>query len=83
VESNTTQPSRGLAELIGRALTDERFRAMLYEDRATVLESYELSPGDIEALERLDRETLEQYAQRFGAEGTAALMIKLEDRPGE
>jgi len=69
------RPSEGLTELIGRALTDEQFRAELYQDRAKTIENYQLTPADLEALDNLPREALDEHALRFGAGSAAGLTI--------
>jgi hypothetical protein len=78
VDPSARQPSRGLAELIGRALIDEDFRELLYQDRETALAAYELSEGDVGALDRLQREILEQHAQRFSEGSALAIRVSVE-----
>jgi hypothetical protein len=64
------QVSPGLVELIGRAMTDERFREALYTNREHAVRGYRLTDFDREALANLPREKLEEQVNRFGA-GTA------------
>ena len=75
-----TEASPGLSEVIGRALTDERFRESLFQNRESALGGYQLTDTDMTALDSLSREQLEQHAERFGessAEGiTIAIVIK-------
>jgi hypothetical protein len=72
------RPSQGLTELIGRALTDESFRNVLFEDRARAIEPFRLTPTDLVALDSLSRETLEEHANRFGQGSAAGLTIGIE-----
>tara|TARA_R110002096_G_scaffold36454_8_gene101825 strand:+ start:624 stop:1001 length:378 start_codon:yes stop_codon:yes gene_type:complete len=66
----------GLSALLGRALTDEKFRGDLFELRDKILVDYDLSSRDLDALTRLDPETLEEQARRLGG-GVNALTIKV------
>ncbi len=63
----------GLAELLGRALTDEKFREALYQEREHAVQGYILSNADWEALQSVPRDVLDQHAQQFAA-GTASAM---------
>jgi hypothetical protein len=65
--------SPGLTEVIGRALTDEKFRETLFQNRAQALQNFQLSDADREALDSLSQSDLEAHAQRFG-EGSASAM---------
>jgi len=49
-------------ELIGRAVQDAEFRRKLLDDPQQVVaaEGYELEPGQIEALQRLDRRAVDE-----------------------
>jgi len=67
------QASKGLTELIGRALMDEQFREKLFEDRAAAAKEYNLTQTDQVALENLKREDLQQNAEVFGS--ASAIMI--------
>ncbi len=69
------QPSRGLTEVLGRALTDEQFRAQLTRDRAGTARKFRLNQADIEALESIPDEQLEEHAQRFSAGSAAAVTV--------
>jgi hypothetical protein len=71
------QPSPGLIELLGRAVTDERFRETLYTDQADATKGYMLTDADREALANLPRETLEEQAKRFGTSSATALQISV------
>jgi hypothetical protein len=66
-QGQAKQPSKGLTELIGRALMDEQFRESLFRDRAQATRGYELTETDRFALENLKREDLEQNAEVFGS----------------
>jgi len=61
------QASKGLTELIGRALMDEQFRDRLFKDRAGATKDFQLTETDRFALENLKREDLEQNAEVFGS----------------
>jgi len=69
------QPSDGLIELLGRAVTDEQFRDKLYTDQEDATKGYMLTDGDRMALANLPRDELEQQAQRFGASSATAISI--------
>jgi hypothetical protein len=69
------QPSAGLVELLGRAVTDEHFRDKLYSDQEDATKGYMLTDADRQALANLPREELEQQAQRFGASSATAISI--------
>ena len=62
--------SPGLAEVVGRALTDASFRETLFTDRQAAVTDLRLSQADQEALDTIPREVLEEHAARF-AEGSA------------
>jgi hypothetical protein len=66
-QGQSRQASKGLTELIGRALMDEQFRETLFRDRAQASRGYELTETDRFALENLKREDLEQNAEVFGS----------------
>jgi hypothetical protein len=65
----------GLAELIGRALTDKEFRQRLFDDRKAALRGVSLSAADQEALDSLTREDLDRHAALMGDK--TALTIKV------
>lgn len=69
------EPSAGLTELIGRALTDEEFRQRLYEDRQSTIADFELTRTDLKALDELSIDELEEQAARLG--GRASITIKV------
>ena len=62
-------------ELIGRALTDKEFRALLFSNQAKATRGFKLSSVDREALKRLTVENLESQAERLG--NRAAITIKV------
>lgn len=68
------QPSRGLTESIGRAPTDDGFRAQLQRDRAAAKDS-RLSQTDIEAVDSIPDEQVEEHAQRFSAGNAATVTV--------
>lgn len=62
-ETEGASTQTGFAEVVARALTDADFRESLYADgRATVLQNYRLSAGDIAALASIPRAVLEEQA---------------------
>lgn len=70
-------PSQGFTELIGRALTDQKFRQELFRDQAGVAARYNLSPSDREALGNLSQETLNEHADQFAKGNATALTISV------
>jgi hypothetical protein len=62
-------------ELVGRALTDTEFRELLYRDREAAVQDYQLTPADMEALDKLDRDVLEEHARQFAAGGATEITI--------
>jgi hypothetical protein len=69
------QPSPGLIELLGRAVTDDQFREKLYSDQESATEGYMLTDTDREALASLPKEELENQARRFGTGSATGLTI--------
>jgi TfuA protein len=69
--------SPGLIELIGRAITDERFREELYTDQEDATKGYMLTDADHEALANLPRETLDEQARRFGAASATGVQVSI------
>jgi hypothetical protein len=67
----------GLTELIGRALTDEKFRDKLFTQRSQAVAGYKLSKTDMKALENLSREDLQQSAEVFGSAAMPTISIKI------
>jgi hypothetical protein len=45
-------PRREVQEVIQRALVDEEYRAWLQEDPAAALAEYELTPAELQAIDR-------------------------------
>jgi len=70
------QASKGLTEVIGRALMDEKYRDKLFQDRAEATKEYQLTETDRFALDHLSRKDLEQHAEVFGS-AADALAIKI------
>jgi hypothetical protein len=62
-------------ELIGRALTDNEFRALLFSNQAKATRGFKLTSVDREALKRLTVDNLESQAERLG--NRAAITIKV------
>lgn len=71
------EPSRGLTELIGRALIDEGFRNELYRDRAAATREFQLTESDLEALETISKDQLESHARQFGSGAASAITISI------
>jgi hypothetical protein len=71
------QPSPGLIELLGRAVTDDRFRETLFTDQEDAVKGYMLTDADREALSNLSRETLEEQAKRFGSSSATAVQVSV------
>jgi ADP-ribosylglycohydrolase len=76
-EQRPPQASRGLTELLGRALTDHEFRDQLFRDRNAATHGYQLTPADHAALENLDRGQLDQQAQKLSAGSASAMAISI------
>jgi hypothetical protein len=76
-QATVPQASKGLTELIGRALMDEKFREKLFEDRAAAAKEYNLTQTDQVALENLKREDLQQNAEVFGSVSAITIGIRI------
>jgi hypothetical protein len=66
MEASAAQPqivSQQFLELVGRALTDEEFRDLLYSDREAATSEYSLTAIDEEALNEMTRERLEDHVE--------------------
>jgi len=72
------QASKGLTELIGRALMDEQFREKLFIDRTDAVKDYSLTEADRTALDQLSRDDLQQNAEVFGSQAAIAISIKIK-----
>jgi hypothetical protein len=72
------QASKGLTELIGRALMDEKFRDKLFSNRSEAVQGYNLSETDQSALDKLSREDLQQNAEVFGSASDLAIKIVIK-----
>jgi hypothetical protein len=73
-------PQSGLTELLARAVTDDQFRDQLFTDRAAAVRGYQLSRGDLTAVEHLDRGELEAAAQQVVQSGSARGSVRLAHR---
>lgn len=58
-------PSRGLTELLGRALLDRELCDILFKDPDRVAQAFALSPAETQAIKRLDRRKFEQQLVRL------------------
>jgi hypothetical protein len=76
-QATVPQASKGLTELIGRALMDEKFREALFADRAAAAKEYNLTQTDQVALENLKREDLQQNAEVFGSVSAITIGIRI------
>ena len=68
-------PSKGLTELIGRALTDKDLRDALFTNRAAAIKGYTLTKVDRAALDRLTPDTLEEHAGKIGSAEAWAVKV--------
>ncbi len=68
-------PGKGLIELLGKALTDQELREELLSDPGSVAERFDLTAKDLEAIAKLDVETLEEAAEKLA--GRAEWTIKV------
>jgi hypothetical protein len=48
--------------VIGRAVTDEAFRKALVDDARAACKGYDLTDEELEALERLDHDSMQAFA---------------------
>jgi hypothetical protein len=75
-----TETPADLAEIVGRALVDDRFRDQLFEDREQVLSGLGLSEEALSMLSGIDRSSLDAHAAKLGG-GTLVSMIAPEPEP--
>ncbi|GAB2209213.1 hypothetical protein ROS1_60340 [Roseibium sp. ROS1] len=68
-------PQKGLIELLGRALTDKELRAELLNNPEDMAKRFDLTEKDVEAISKLDPETLEEAAEKLA--GRAEWTIKV------
>jgi hypothetical protein len=73
----TQEAGAGFLEVVGRALTDDQFRELLYTDRAEATKSYTLTQADQDALDRLPRQDLEQQAEVLAHTSDLAISVKI------
>lgn len=64
-DSPKTLPSRGLTELLSRALLDRELCDILFKDPDRVAQAFALRPAETQAIKRLDRRKFEQQAARL------------------
>lgn len=76
-QATAPQASKGLTELIGRALMDEKFREKLFDDRAAAVKEYNLTQADQMALEHLTPKDLQQNAEVFGSAQAITIGIRI------
>ena len=76
-EPTRGKPSASLTEVIGRALTDEKFRAALTDNPKAAAAEYDLTEADQEALASIPQETLAEHANKFRSGSAEALEIKV------
>lgn len=58
-------PSRGLTELLSRALLDRDLREILFQDPERVAQAFALGPAETQAIKRLDRGKFERQVARL------------------
>jgi len=78
MEASPARPqgvSSAFLELVGRALTDDQFRELLYNDRSAAVADYDLTEADEEALDQLTREKLEEQAEVLTHSSQVAISI--------
>lgn len=66
-----------LNEIIGRALTDSKFRGELFKNRSKAVSGYNLSAADKDALANISAEDLEQQAGIFSTKSALKIVIKV------
>ncbi|SMR82688.1 hypothetical protein SAMN04488030_3049 [Aliiroseovarius halocynthiae] len=75
VKETGDNPQKGLVELLGRALTDKDLRAELQNNPDELAKRFDLTEKDVEAISKLDSETLEEAAEKLA--GRAEWTIKV------
>lgn len=75
VKETGGRPNKGLIELLGRALTDNELREKLLKDPDAIAKRFDLAAKDVEAIGKLDPETLEEAAGKLA--GRTDLTIKV------
>lgn len=56
----TKEPSRTFELIIARAVIDSGFRERLVTDKQSVVDEYQLTDEDIDAIKQIDRATLDK-----------------------
>jgi hypothetical protein len=54
-----------VSQIIGRAVTDAEFRALLFSNPDQALQGYDVSDDEIEALKNLKQEDLEDFSTKL------------------
>ncbi len=72
--------SKGLAELLGRALVDTEFRCALLADPQSIARQHGLSPEDTDALKKVDGAKLEQAASEVAARPNVTVGVSVTIR---
>ena len=67
--------TKGLSDVIGRALTDKDERDKLFADPDLVAKQYGLSAKDTESLKKLDKAKFEDAANRLAARSDLTIKV--------
>jgi hypothetical protein len=54
-----------VTQIIGRAVTDDEFRTLLFSDPTQALAGYDLTDEEVEALSNLKQEDLEDFSTKL------------------
>lgn len=54
-----------VSKVIGRAVTDAEFRALLFSDPDQALKDYDLTDDEVDALKNLKQEDLEDFSTKL------------------
>lgn len=54
-----------VSQIIGRAVTDDEFRKLLFSNPEQALQGYDLTEDELEVLENLEQEDLEDFSTKL------------------